>query len=219
MTVVNQILGGAAHLLDDSTVQTVLERIYTESQLLADETNTQWDLPDELTDDRLGDFGFSLRPAQGELMYLLCRSHRPKVVVDFATSAGASTIYLATALRDNKSDGKIISADWRPERIAVAEENLKAAGLLEYVDLRCGEPTDVLDDLPGLIDFMWVDGWPQLSPPSRAYRVVSHLASRFRSGAVVLNDAREADYVQYTRRKGGPFRTSLLDIGVLSVRE
>ncbi|MBX9918332.1 MAG: class I SAM-dependent methyltransferase [Mycolicibacterium frederiksbergense] len=219
MTVVNQILGGTAHLLNDAAVQLVLERIYTEAQVLADEVNTEWTSPEQLTDDKLGDFGFSLRPAQGELMYLLCRAHRPKVVVDFATSAGASTIYLATALRDNGTGGQVISVDWRPERIAVAEANLKAAGLSEYVELRCGEPADVLDDLPGPIDFMWVDGWPQLSPPSRAQRVVSHLAARFRSGAMVLNDAREIDYVQYMRRKDGPFRTSLLDIGVLSIRE
>jgi predicted O-methyltransferase YrrM len=219
MTVVNQILGGTAHLLNDPTVQVVLERIYTEAQIGADETNAGWNSPDELTDDKLGDFGFSLRPAQGELMYLLCRAQSPRVVVDFATSAGASTIYLATALRDNGIDGQVISADWRPERIAAAEANLKAARLSEYVELRCGEPGDVLDDLPGPIDFMWVDGWPHLSPPSRAQRVVSHLTPRIRSGALVLNDAREIDYVGYMRRNGGPFRTSLLDFGVLSVRE
>ena len=219
MTVLNQILGGTAHLLNDPTIQPVLERIYTQAQVLADETNAGWSSPEELTDDKLGDFGFSLRPAQGELMYLLCRAQAPRVVVDFATSAGASAIYLATALRDNGSDGKVISADWRRERITTAEANLKAAGLSDYVELRCGEPGDVLDDLPGPIDFMWVDGWPQLSAPSRAYRVVSHLAPRIRSGALILNDAREIDYVAYMRHNGGPFRTSLLDIGILSVRE
>jgi predicted O-methyltransferase YrrM len=219
MTVVNQILGGTAHLLNDPTVQSVLERIYTEAQILADETNAGWNSPAELTEDHLGDFGFSLRPAQGELMYLLCRAHTPGVVIDFATSAGASAIYIATALRDNGIDGRVISADWRPERIAAAEENLKAAGLSEYVELRCGEPIDVLGELPGPIDFMWVDGWPRLSPPSRAQHVVSHLTPNIRPGALVLNDAREPDYVEYMRRPGGPFRTSILDIGILSVRE
>jgi predicted O-methyltransferase YrrM len=217
--VVNQILGATAHLLNDPTVELVLERIYTEAQVLADQSNAGWVSADELTDDKLGDFGFSLRPAQGELMYLLCRALKPRVVVDFATSAGASTIYLATALRDNGFGGTVISADWRLDRIAAATTNLAAAELTDYVELRCGEPAEVLDDIPDPIDFMWVDGWPQLSAPSRALRVVSRLAPKMRSGALVLNDARESDYLAYMRRSGGQFRTSIVDGGVLSVRE
>jgi predicted O-methyltransferase YrrM len=218
-TPVNQILAGTAHLINDPTVELVLERIYSEAQILADQSNSDWVSADELTEDRLGDFGFSLRPAQGELLYLLCRAVKPTTVLDSATSAGASTIYLATALRDNGIGGTVISADWRADRIAAAKANLDAAGLSDYVQLRCGEPADVLDDVPDPIDLMWVDGWPQLSAPSRALRVVSRLAPKMRSGALVLNDARESDYIAYMRRSGGQFRTSILDVGVLSVRQ
>ncbi len=54
----------------------------------------------------------------GRLLYLLARSTRAKTIVEFGTSFGLSTIYLAAALRDN-GGGTIITASWsRPSRSA-----------------------------------------------------------------------------------------------------
>jgi predicted O-methyltransferase YrrM len=47
------------------------------------------------------DRGFSIRPEQGDLIYLLCRGMRATRVVEFATSVGMSTLYFAAAMRDN----------------------------------------------------------------------------------------------------------------------
>jgi predicted O-methyltransferase YrrM len=49
------------------------------------------------------EYGFSIVPEQGNLIYLLCRGLRTKRVAEFATSIGMSTIYLAAAVRDNGS--------------------------------------------------------------------------------------------------------------------
>jgi predicted O-methyltransferase YrrM len=214
---VNRILAGTSHLLCDERIELVLERIYTDAQVASDRSNAAWTPADGLSDDVLGDFGFSLRPAQGEFMYLLCRSLGASTVLDFATSAGASAIYLAAALRDN-GGGRVISADWRPERVAAATANIEAAGLSDFVEIRCGDPADVLAEVPAPVDFVWVDGWPQLSAPSRALAVLERIAPVLRPGAMLLNDAREPDYIAYTRDNTHGFRTSLLDIGVLSVR-
>jgi predicted O-methyltransferase YrrM len=55
------------------------------------------------------DYGFSIHPDQGELMYMLCRGMRATRVVDFATSIGMSALYLAAAMRDN-GGGRVIGA-------------------------------------------------------------------------------------------------------------
>jgi predicted O-methyltransferase YrrM len=47
------------------------------------------------------EYGFSIYPEQGDLLYLLCRGMRATRVVDFATSIGMSAIYLGAAMRDN----------------------------------------------------------------------------------------------------------------------
>src|ERR1700704_6264273 len=47
------------------------------------------------------DYGFSIVPEQGDLIYLLCRAIGAKRVAEFATSVGMSTLYFAAAVRDN----------------------------------------------------------------------------------------------------------------------
>lgn len=209
---INHILAGTAHVLGDPRAEMVLEQLYARAQREADE------MREAEGPDALGDFGYSLRPAQGELLYLLCRSTRARTVVDFCTSAGATAIYVAVALRDN-GGGTVISADPRPEKIAAARANLEAAGLSGLVDLRCGEPEQVLTDLPGPVDVVAVDGWPELSAPSRARRTLEVLLPRLRPGALVLNDGRERDYLDLVRGPGSGLRTSVLDLGLLSVAD
>jgi predicted O-methyltransferase YrrM len=74
-----------------------------------------------------------------------------------------------------------------------------------------------LRSVPGPIDLVYVDGWPELTAPSRALRVLELLQPKLRPGALVLNDGAEPDYVDYVRGTAGGFRSSILDFGVLSV--
>src|SRR5258708_24193733 len=45
-----------------------------------------------------------LDPEKCDLCYLLCRSIKPRRIVEFGTSLGVSTIYLAAAVRDTVRD-------------------------------------------------------------------------------------------------------------------
>jgi predicted O-methyltransferase YrrM len=65
------------------------------------------------------DYGFSIRPDQGDLIHLLCRGMRARRVVDFATSIGMSAIYFAVAMRDN-GGGTVIGSELIPEKVATA---------------------------------------------------------------------------------------------------
>ena len=44
------------------------------------------------------EYGFSIVPEQGDLIYLLCRGLRTRRVAEFATSIGMSTLYFAAAV-------------------------------------------------------------------------------------------------------------------------
>src|SRR5437867_922237 len=70
-----------------------------------------------------GEFGFSIFPEQGDLIYLLCRAIGAKRVAEFATSVGMSTLYFAAAMRDN-GGGTVIGSEIVPEKIAAAKKNL-----------------------------------------------------------------------------------------------
>ena len=79
------------------------------------------------------EYGFSIMPEQGDLIYLLCRGLRTKRVAEFATSIGMSTLYFAAAVRDN-GGGIVIGSELVPAKVEAARHNLAEAGLADYAE-------------------------------------------------------------------------------------
>jgi predicted O-methyltransferase YrrM len=124
----------------------------------------------------------SIDHRQGTLIYLLCRSLKAKRVVEYGTSFGVSTLYLASAVRDN-GGGTVIGTELEPSKVRAARQNFEAAGLSSFIDLREGDALETLKDCGGPVDFLLVDGWPKL-----ARDVVKLMAPQLRSGAIVICD-------------------------------
>jgi predicted O-methyltransferase YrrM len=104
-----------------------------------------------------------LEPAQGELLYLLARGRRVRRAVEFGTSFGVSTIYLAAAIRDGGSGGTLIGTELEPGKVAAARANLARAGLASHVQIREGDALRTLRDLDEPVDLLLLDGWPALA--------------------------------------------------------
>ena len=150
------------------------------------------------------EYGFSIVPDQGDLIYLLCRGMRATRVVDFATSIGMSAIYFATAMRDN-GGGTVIGSELVPEKVVTARRNLADAGLADYADIREGDARQTLCDLGGPVDFALIDGWPNGQDPSLAREVIEILAPQIRTGGYVVNDNAEPDFLQFMRDPANGF--------------
>jgi predicted O-methyltransferase YrrM len=103
-------------------------------------------------------------------------------VVEYGTSFGVSTLYLASAVRDN-GDGTVIGTELEPFKVRTARQNFEAAGLTPLIDLREGDALETLKDCGGPVDFLLVDGWPRLAPA-----VLKLVTPQLRSGAVVFCD-------------------------------
>lgn len=119
---------------------------------------------------------------QGELLYLTARAIGARHVVEFGTSFGISTVYLAAAVRDN-GGGLVVGSEIEPAKHRQAEANLAEAGLAEVSDVRLGDALESLRDLPEPIDLMLLDGWKDLYLP-----VLELVMPRLRPGAVVFAD-------------------------------
>jgi predicted O-methyltransferase YrrM len=135
----------------------------------------------------------------GELLYLLARTGAAKRVVEFGTSFGISTIFLASAVRDN-GGGEVITTELHPDKARTATANLAEAGLDDLVDLRVGDALQTLSDLPGPIDLVLLDGWKNLYLP-----VLRLLEPSLRPGALVIGDDRSmlpSDYLDHVRAGG-----------------
>ena len=144
------------------------------------------------------EYGFSIVPEQGDLIYLLCRGLRATRVVEFATSVGMSTLYFAAAMRDN-GGGKVIGAELVPAKVATARRNLADAGLSDYAEIREGDARETLRDLGGPVDFVLIDGWPLAEGPSLARQVIEIVAPQLRTGGYVMNDNAEPDFLEFIR--------------------
>ena len=122
-------------------------------------------------------------PGQGELLYLLARSRGVRYAVEFGTSFGVSTIYLAAAIRDAGTGGRVVGTELVPEKVMAARSNLAAAGLTSQVEIREGDAQTTLRDLTGSVDLLLLDGWPAL-----AIDVLHIVEPRLADGALVIVD-------------------------------
>jgi predicted O-methyltransferase YrrM len=119
----------------------------------------------------------------GNLLYGLARSVRAKTVVEFGTSFGISTIFLASAIRDNGA-GKVVTTEFVPEKAEQAKKNLAAAGLEDWVEFRIGNALEVLKADPSdEIDLVLLDGAKGLY-----LDVLRLLEPRLRPGAIIASD-------------------------------
>jgi predicted O-methyltransferase YrrM len=124
----------------------------------------------------------SISPVQGQFLYGLARLLGARTVVEFGTSLGVSTIYLAAGVRDN-GGGEVIGTELLAEKAESARGSLQAAGLLGLVDVRVGDARATLAELPAKIDLLFLDG------DKGAYReVLAVVAPRLRGGGVVVAD-------------------------------
>jgi predicted O-methyltransferase YrrM len=156
------------------------------------------------------EYGFSIFPEQGDLIYLLCRALKAKRVAEFATSLGFSTLYFAAAIRDN-GGGTVIGSELVPQKVQAARANLADAGLADFVEIRQGDARETLRDLGGAADFVLIDGWPG-DEPSLSFQVMKVVAPQVRSGGIVMNDNAEADYLEYVRNPANGFRSLSLPL-------
>jgi len=196
--------------LRDPRVHTVVDRLQAERRRPADggpraNRGRSHDPHD------YADYGFSVVPEQGDLIYLLCRGMRATRVVEFATSVGMSTLYFAAAMRDN-GGGKVIGAELVPAKVAAARRNLADANLAGYADIREGDARQTLRDLGGPVDFVLIDGWPVDKGPSLARQVIEIVAPQLRPGGYVMNDNAEPDFLDFIRDPANGFLSVTLPL-------
>ncbi|RUM17495.1 O-methyltransferase [Rhizobium vallis] len=132
---------------------------------------------------RLKDLWLPVSREAGALLYMLARSSRARVIVEFGTSFGISTLYLAAALRDN-GGGRLITSEFEPSKLARARANLTAGGLIDLVEMREGDALQTLStDMPEKIDLLFLDGAKAL------YRDILDLVEdRLSPGALIIAD-------------------------------
>lgn len=117
---------------------------------------------------------------QGRLLALLVRITGARRVLEIGTLGGYSAIWMARALPEG---GRLTTIEADSNHAAVARANLAQAGLAARVDLREGAALDVLPDLDGPFDLVFIDADKPNNPAYLAWAL--KLA---RPGTVIVGD-------------------------------
>lgn len=134
---------------------------------------------------------------QGRLLYGLTLAKRPKVIFEYGTSYGISTLYFAKALQDIR-EGHIYTCEIESQKIAESTSNFKHSGLEERITLLEGDVCDNLEQFRKTIDLVFMDGYPGLN-----LEVLKLLEPSLNSGSLIITDDARLfalemkDYLEY----------------------
>jgi predicted O-methyltransferase YrrM len=216
--------------LESSTVVDVLGRLFVQveqqdplakQRVQAREAELGSRLPQAQRYELYGEAPLAIAREVGELLYVLAVSRRAHRVVEFGSSLGISTIYLAAAIRDSDDAGSLITTELLPGKAQAAGRHLAEAGLEDLVELRAGDALETLADLAEPVDLLFLDGRNDLYLP-----VLRLVEPRLAPGALVAADLNVEDpdllpYLEYVRDPDSGYFSicAPLDDGVeLSVR-
>jgi predicted O-methyltransferase YrrM len=133
----------------------------------------------------------------GRLLYNLIRAARPATVVEFGTSFGISTLYLAAAVRDNGA-GRVISTELSASKATAAHRTFAETGLDDLITVLEGDARETLLGVGGPVEFVLLDGWKDLCLP-----VLRLLEPWLPPGTIVVADDVDQDdlqpYLDYVR--------------------
>lgn len=187
----------SSRLITDPQLRSVLHALYEQERRL--DWGTYRHHPDP---HQHPGTGFSLSPEQGDQLYLLLRYARAVNVVEFATSLGFSTLFLAAALKEN-GGGTVHTAEIVPEKVRQARENIARAGLSDYVTFFEGDARDTLAAVPEDVDFALIDGWE----PAVSLEVLQVIEPKLRPGALVYNENLDEEFLSYVQTPGSGYQS------------
>lgn len=119
-------------------------------------------------------------PVAGKLLHLLARIAGARRVLEIGTLGGYSTIWLARALPPG---GEVITLEAEPAHAEVARANLARAGVADRVDVRVGRALDLLPEVAGPFDLVFIDADKESNT-----RYLDWAARLGRPGTVVVVD-------------------------------
>ncbi len=93
-------------------------------------------------------------PVAGKLLYLLAQLGGVRRVLEIGTLGGYSTIWMARAVGEG---GHVTTIEAEPWIAEIARGSIDAAGVGERVEILVGRAAEVLPDLHGVYDMVFID--------------------------------------------------------------
>lgn len=105
----------------------------------------------------------SISKEQGEHLVQIIKENNFKNIIEFGTSFGISTLFLAQGILD--TNGHIITTELLESKAKKAIENFKKAGVNNLIEVRIGDAIETLKNHKEPVDLLLLDGWKYLYLP------------------------------------------------------
>ena len=122
-------------------------------------------------------------PLEGQLLYLLVKTHRSADVLELGTAVGYSAIWLARGC-----SGKLTTVELQAERAQQARQNLEDAGLGDRVQVVEGDAIGYLERTHDQVDCVFNDLLNSFPDEATVERCVQLSLARLRPGGLLLAD-------------------------------
>lgn len=123
----------------------------------------------------------SISKEQGADLQELILKNNSKNIIEFGTSFGISTLFLAQGVL--ATGGKIITTELIESKALKAIDNFKNAGVQNLIEVRIGDALETLKNHAKSIDFLFLDGWKDLYLP-----LFEMLAPNFHINTIIYVD-------------------------------
>lgn len=140
-----------------------------------------------------------IRKEMGNLLKVLLLLKRPQKILEVGTAVGYSSILMSENMPENC---RITTIENYEKRIPVAKNNFKRAGKEEVITLLEGDAMDILKELDGTYDFIFMD-----AAKGQYINFLPELLRLMPAGGLLISDnvLQEGDIVEsrygVTRRK------------------
>lgn len=121
-----------------------------------------------------------IRKESRNLLRVLLKIRKPGRVLEVGTAIGFSAILMGECLPD---DSHITTIEKYEKRIPIARENFKRAGMEEKITLIEGDASEVLKELSGSFDFIFMD-----AAKGQYIHFFPEVMRLLRSGGILVSD-------------------------------
>lgn len=130
---------------------------------------------------------YTIGRKRAERLAELVRRQKPRLVVECGTALGYSGLWIARELKKAGpiagKPGRLITIELSAERVKKARASFRKAGLQEYVTVKQGDARQVVKEIEGPIDFVFIDcGYSNYMP------CLKGLQDQLSSGATIVAD-------------------------------
>jgi caffeoyl-CoA O-methyltransferase len=150
--------------------------------------------------------GRAVAPTTGRFLFALVAPQTDCEVLEIGGGRGYSTIWLGAGVR--YLGGRVLSLERDPAAAALWRENVREAGLEEWLELVEGDALETLPAIDDVFDVVFLDG-----EKSQYEAYFAHARERLEPGGLVVAD----NVLSHPDELGGYIEARQADPGLLSV--